>query len=85
MNAVIPVIATERNTWRTGSQLTFAYAAEASMLGLPPGRWPERIETTLGNRQPFVRERIERTADNEIACAVYCQHLGCTSLKVLND
>lgn len=28
---------------------------EASEIGLPPGVWPERLPTTVGNGQAFVR------------------------------
>lgn len=57
----------------------FQFVAEASTLGLPPGKWPKVIETELGNKQPFVLQHLN---END---AVYGQLLGCITLRILND
>lgn len=31
------------------------YNCEASSIGLPPGVWPERLETTIGDGEDFAR------------------------------
>lgn len=60
--------------WETGR-----FVVEASTLGLPPGCFPERIETDLGNGHPF-----HRIALNE-SRALYRQALGCIVLSILNS
>lgn len=56
------------------------FTTEASTLGLKPGQWPERINTTMGNQQPFYRYPTE---SNDFAR--YRQLLGCIVLTVWND
>ena len=58
--------------------------AEASVLRLAPGVWPERLQTTLGNRQPFLlcREQLE---GGEVVEVEYLQGNGCLRLRVSND
>jgi hypothetical protein len=56
------------------------FCIEASTLGLPVGHWPRRIDTTMGNGQPFVMDE----GPNE-AGARYAQSLGCITLRVFND
>ena len=53
------------------------FATEASTLGLPPGRFPEKLQTTLGNQQEFVLYTVTRFE------AVYKQ--GRITLHVFND
>lgn len=53
------------------------FATEASTLGFPPGRFPEKLETTLGNKQEFVLHTVTRFE------AVYKQ--GRITLHVFND
>lgn len=48
------------------------------------GRFPEKIETTLGNRLPLIMRGIKRDAFGDIQAAVYEQANGCISLKVFN-
>lgn len=55
------------------------FATEASTLGLPPGRFPEKLQTTLGNQHEFVLYTVTRFE------AVYKQDLGCITLHVFND
>lgn len=57
----------------------FSYTAEASELGLAPGEWPEQMETTLGNGQPFVRAFLTGRKGS------YLQSGGCIRLYVFND
>ena len=59
------------------------FSGEASSLGLPPGEWPEKLETTVGNLQPLVRVRYN--CGEELQYVVYDQALGCISLKIFND
>lgn len=56
------------------------FVQEASTLGLPPGRWPLSIATSMGNGQPFVAARV-----GEGGVRIYRQALGCIELHVLND
>lgn len=65
-------------------QFVHGWAACASDIGLPVGEWPASIPTTLGNRQPFLRVRIEREGD-EVWAVHYRQALGCISLAIFND
>lgn len=60
------------------------YFTDASTLGLPPGQWPGRIATELGNRQPFVFVRLVNDGDSASA-AIYRQLCGCVNLTVFND
>ena len=53
------------------------FATEASTLGFPPGRFPEKLQTTLGNKQEFVLYIVTRFE------AVYKQ--GRITLHVFND
>lgn len=55
------------------------FSVEASTLGLAPGRWPNVLETNLGNGQRFVLEDI-----NDIG-GHYRQQYGCITLIILND
>jgi hypothetical protein len=57
----------------------FTFSAEASELGWPPGRLPRRLETDMGNGQPFV---LDAMSDE---MATYRQQLGCIELRVFND
>lgn len=54
------------------------FVVEASTLDLPPGRFPERIETDLGNGQPFYLFALDESR------ALYRQALGCIVLSILN-
>lgn len=56
------------------------YVTEASTLGLPPGSYPERLETDLGNGLPLLR--VRRSADR---AWLYRQDLGCVDLVVFDD
>lgn len=60
------------------------FSAFASDLGLRPGRWPEVLETSLGNGQAFVIRHAE-LRDGDLAWVDYAQRLGCISLRVFND
>ena len=64
------------------------YTAEASSLGLPPGKWPSAFlfAEYLGNGQPFYRTGYHfEGADNDLVAVDYKQHLGCLTLRVYND
>lgn len=60
------------------------YIAEASSLGIAPGKWPKKIQTELGNRQAFILTGFEEE-DGDVISASYKQALGCILLKILND
>lgn len=62
-----------------------AFHTDASALGLKPGEWPDMIPATIGNGQPFVRDRIDRSADGDVISARYEQRLGCLRIYVWND
>lgn len=54
---------------------------EASQLGIAPGAaYPDALNTTLGNGQPFVFRGFDAHGT-----ALYMQAFGCITLKVLND
>jgi hypothetical protein len=55
------------------------YVTEASTMRIEPGRRPPRIQTTLGNGQPFI---LTSSAPH---CFKYRQHFGCIRLVVYND
>lgn len=71
------LIITETTVTPTGPH---SFCVEASSLQLPPGQWPERIETSLGNKQPFFLQ-AEPTEEG----ARYLQLNGCITLRVFND
>lgn len=52
---------------------------EASQLSLPPGSFPNRIETDMGNGYAFEFTKFV----NEIA--IYKQAMGLLQLHILND
>lgn len=47
--------------------------------------FPGTVPTTLGNKQPFVLQGIDRDGEGDILWARYRQDLGCLTLKVFND
>lgn len=61
------------------------FVSFASDIGLRAGQWPEKLETTLGNKQPFVRVRKKLDTEGDLQYVVYEQALGCCSLRVYND
>jgi hypothetical protein len=63
------------------------WVTEAAELGLPVGRFPDKIVTDLGDGTPFYFSRYDMNGD-EIAGARYIQGrggLGACSLLVIND
>lgn len=60
------------------------FVAEASTLGWKPGTWPDRVETDLGNRLPFILDTYE-TKDGDLLWVRYQQANGCIGLRVFND
>ena len=52
-----------------------------SDLGVPPGRVPERITTSLGNRQDLMLHRVDRKNNKFI----YRQSMGCVYVDLYND
>lgn len=60
------------------------FEADASMLGLPPGRVPRSLETNMGNGRPFELTEMKRQG-NEVYAFVYLQGNGCITLTVWND
>lgn len=64
------------------------YTAEASSLGLPPGKWPSAFSFSefIGNGQPFYRTGYHfEGRDNELIAVDYKQHLGSLTLRIYND
>ena len=57
-----------------------AYVTDASDLGIGPGEWPQTIQATIGNGQPFVLRFVGRDGAHH-----YSQQAGCLDLIVLND
>ena len=57
------------------------FMAFASDLRLPPGSFPEHLETALGNGQPFVKQLVSE----DFACVKYAQAFGCIRLTVINS
>ncbi len=52
---------------------------DASDFGLPPGVWPTKIETDIGNGLPFMLAGADVTAHE------YRQVAGCVRLVVVDD
>ena len=57
----------------------YHYITDASDLGIPPGVVHQRLETSLGNKRPFVLS----TYNNQ--CFSYTQDSGCITLDIYND
>lgn len=47
--------------------------------------WPARLETNLGNGQPFLRTSKKVDADGDTMWVTYVQAFGCIRLRVYND
>lgn len=60
------------------------FSAEASTLGLKPGEWPNRIDTDMGNKMPFLFP-LPEVRDGDLLWVTYRQGNGCISLRVYND
>lgn len=55
------------------------FTAFASDLGWPPGQVPRVLETTLGNKQPLVLQKVSEGVFN------YRQQFGCILVNIFND
>jgi hypothetical protein len=55
------------------------FYVDASELRLPPGEFPDTMQTDIGNQLPFSLSVL----DNQKA--VYIQIAGCVKLTVFND
>jgi hypothetical protein len=60
------------------------FSAFASDLGMKPGEWPVSIETTMGNKMPFLAIHQEIN-DGDLQWVTYRQGNGCISLQIFND
>jgi hypothetical protein len=60
------------------------FTVEASSLGLRAGEWPQKIETEIGNRRPFIRTS-KKVGDEGLLWVTYRQDLGCVVLRIFND
>lgn len=60
------------------------FSVDASDIRLPPGEWPTRIDTTLGNGQPFALYHAEER-DGDLWWMDYMQCNGCIRLRIFND
>lgn len=58
----------------------FKYVVDASELGLPPGKFPTTMETSLGNKQPLVFDSMD-----EEGGVRYIQSAGILEVFVFND
>lgn len=61
------------------------FVAEASTMGIPPGRVYTIIPTYLGNRLPFIHDTSERDAEGDVVCWKYVQMHNTVTLTVYND
>jgi hypothetical protein len=75
------IVVNEDNAFPS-EEATFRWLAIASELQFPVGKFPTRINTTLGNGQPFIRAAEQQLAPNEV---IYRQEFGCVELYILND
>ncbi len=62
----------------------FRFVVEASTLDLPPGDFPFKLPTEIGNKQSFIRQG-HLYCENQVTGFSYRQELGCLTLIVLND
>lgn len=58
----------------------FAFASD---IGIRAGQWPEKLETTLGNKMPFIRTS-KRVKEGDLLSVVYYQGNGCLRLEIFN-
>lgn len=72
---------TEKDVTATGLLL---YTTEASQLRMAPGYLPGKLDTTLGNGQPFLQVHME-ARDGDLLWVDYKQLFGCIDLRVFND
>ncbi len=56
-----------------------AFASDLRLAG-----FPARLDTTLGNGQPFLCTGVER-ANGDVRWASYRQGNGCLTLRLFND
>ncbi len=71
-------LVTEKQVSEHHHHLFFAEASDLS-FPVPQKEWPLKLDTTLGNQQPFFLDAIN---DQK---AMYSQNLGCVKLIVFND
>jgi hypothetical protein len=60
------------------------FVGEASSLGLAPGDFPIRLESSIGNSQPFLRSHSE-WRDGDLLWVDYDQSNGDINLRIFND
>ena len=65
----------------TQEQTLHCFFAEASTVGLKPGRWPRYLSTDLGNKCTLYRHSELKNGQGFI----YKQNFGCISLTLFND
>ena len=61
------------------------FSVEASTLGLKVGDWPLKLETNMGNGEPFYMTRTDETPCGDLAGVRYMQGNGILSLLIIND
>jgi hypothetical protein len=61
------------------------FVAEASTMGIPPGKCLTIIDTYLGNRLPFIHDTSERDADGDVVAWKYVQMHNTVTLTIFND
>lgn len=74
----------DQNTMPAGA---LKRSAEASELGMPPGKWPAtlQVEPGFGNGLPLGAIQVERDAEQTVTSVLYQQDMGCLQLVVFND
>lgn len=77
---MVAQVITAGNTTPPVGLCNFTFTADASELGLKPGEWPRTLQTSLGNKQLFVLDKVDKQGSH-----LYKQAGGCISLLVFND
>jgi hypothetical protein len=73
------------NTDQVSEGRPHQFYAEASTVGLPPGRWPYRLPTTMGNKHDFVMVANDTDKEGDNTFVQYRQECGCLTLTLFND
>ncbi len=77
----VPSVNAEQVVWSETKYLTAI--VDASDIQMRD--WSRRIDTTLGNKQPFFASKSKRNAEGEMEAVLYKQRFGCMHLIVWND
>jgi hypothetical protein len=73
---------TNLNAVAVGDQI---FEVDASDLDLAPGQFPDSFETSLGNKNLFLKDHEDFQFDGELNYVAYRQRSSFVELRIFND